>query len=113
MKVNVLPGNDWTFFDCRQQFLTFLLIGITQFLSQVKVIPADNRVFDQLTAAGNNILFFFFSRTEFLIVAEGDGFSEFVGVLDFIQLFFDWLAQNRIVNVAQNENRFNDFPEFL
>ena len=100
MKVDVLPGDDRTFFDCRQQFLTFFLIGIAQFLSQVKVIPANDRVFNQLTAGGDNILFFFFSRTEFLIIAEGNGFSEFVGVLDFVQLFFDWLAQNRVVNVG-------------
>ena len=90
MKVNVLPGDDRTIFECCQQLLFFRFVcNFGQVLCQAEVIPADNHIFDQTAGIGDDVLRLFIAFGEFLIVAEGDGFSEFLRLFDFTELFFD------------------------
>ena len=78
---------------------------------EIEIIPADNTVLDQPVAAFRNLLFLFFSLGEFARISDRDGAGEFVGQLDLVELFFDGLSQFDIIDVAQDEQGFDDLPE--
>ena len=70
-------------------------------LSEIQVVPADDRILDKPPAALGNLLFKLFAREKFLVVAKGNGTGEPIGSFAFVKLLFNGLTQLKNVNIAK------------
>jgi hypothetical protein len=82
-------------------------------LRKVQVIPADDRVFDQSPTALRNLLLFFFTINELLVVTERDGFRELLRTFNLVQLFFNSLPELWVINVPEDEVCLDDFAKLF
>jgi hypothetical protein len=69
------------------------------------------QIFDQPFAALRESLLLLFGLKKLARVAHRDRPGEAVRMLDLVELALDRLAQFHLIDVAQNEQRFNDLAE--
>ena len=79
--------------------------------SEIEIVPADDAVFDEAIAGLCDFLFFLFSLGVFAWITDSHGAGEAVGEFDFVELLLDSLAQHKVINVAQDEQGFDDLPK--
>ena len=102
--------------DCGQSQQVFFGFRVWRFFylsGEIKIIPADDTVFDQPVAGLCDFLFFLFCLGKFARASYGHGAGKAVGQLNLVELFFDGLTQCQVVNVAQDEQGFDDLTESL
>ena len=87
----------------QQFFLGFLISRPFQLAFQVKVIPADDAVFDQPIAAFGDFLFFLFGLGVFMGVANRDRTGKLVGQFHLVELLFNRLPKFDFVDIAEDE----------
>lgn len=78
---------------------------------EVKIIPADDGVPDQPVTGLCDLLFFLFGLGVFAWVSDCHGAGETVGEFDLVELFFDGLSERQPIDIAQNEEGFDDLPK--
>ena len=89
------------------------LSASVNFLRQVEVIPAYYAVPDQSIAAFCNLLIGLVSVFQTIWISDRNGAGEPVHQFDFVQLLLNGLAQFDLVDVVQDEHRFDDLAESL
>nr|WP_240686423.1 hypothetical protein [Aliiroseovarius marinus] len=94
-----------------QVFSGFLIRGLFELVGEVEVVPTDDAVFDEAVAGLGDLLFLFFGLGELAGIANGDGAGEAVGEFNLVELALDGLPQTQIIDIAQNEQRFDDLAE--
>jgi len=77
---------------------------LADFLGEIQVIPADDRVLDQTPTSLGQFLFDLFAVQEVVLVAKRDGLGELIGILAFVQLLF-----NRSSTSSMKRSRKSDF----
>ncbi len=82
-------------------------------MGQVHVVPADDCVFDQSSASLSDLLLHLLAIPKFLAVAKGNGLGEFVRAFNLVQLLFNGLAEFDVVDISQDENRFDNLAELF
>ena len=95
----------------QQVFFGFSIGCLFDLSCQIEIIPTDDAVFDQPVAGLCDFLFFLFSLGELSWVPDSYGAGETVGKFNLVELFFDGLSQGKVVDVAQDEDGFDDLPE--
>lgn len=75
--------------------------------------PFHDAVFDEAIACFSDLLFLLFGLSKLSGIADGHGAGETIGQFHFVELFLDGLAQGKVIDVAQDEQRFDDLPEGL
>lgn len=61
--------------------------------SQEKIIPADDRIFDEPPATLGDFLIFLLALNEFVVVAKGNGLGKFIRAFDLVKLLLDGLPE--------------------
>lgn len=89
------------------------IFDLLQLLGQVKIIPANDAVFDGRLAGFFPLLVFFLCLQKLAQVAPRHGICEAMNVLDPIQLLFNGLSQPRVVDDLENKERFRDLSKGL
>ena len=87
----------------QQFFLGFLVRRPFQLPFQVKVIPADDAVFDQPVAAFGDFLLFLFGLGVFVGVANSHRTGELIGQFHLVELLFNGLAEFGFIDIAEDE----------
>lgn len=80
-------------------------------MSKIEIIPADDAVFNEPVAGLGDLLLFLFDLRELSRVANGNGACEPIGQFDLVELLLDSLPQFQIVDIAQDEQGFDDLTE--
>ena len=83
------------------------------FLCQVEVFPAYYAVPDQSIAAFGDLLIGLFSVFQTIWISDRDSACESVRQFDLVQLLLNGLAQFDLLDVVQDEHRFDDLAESL
>ena len=100
--------------DCAAQvFLGLCVWGLFDLPGEIEVIPADDGVLDKPVAGLGDLLFLLFGQGEPTGIADSDGTGEPVGQFDLVELALDGLPQGEVIDIAQDEQRFDDLPEGL
>ena len=98
--------------DCPAQiFLGLVIWCLFELAREVEIIPADDGVFDQAIAGLGYLQFFFLDLRELTRIAYSDSTGEAVGQFHLVELAFDRLPEVEIIDIAQNEQGFDDLPE--
>ena len=80
-------------------------------MSKIEIIPADDAVFNEPVAGLGDLLLFLFDLRALSRVANGNGAGEPIGQFDLVELLLDSLPQFQIVDIAQDEQGFDDLTE--
>ena len=83
------------------------------FLCQVEVFPAYNSVPDQSIASFGELLIGLFSVFQTIWISDRDSACQSVRQFDLVQLLLNGLAQFDLLDVVQDEHRFDDLAESL
>lgn len=88
-------------------------LGCPEAHFEIEVVPADNRVLDQPVAGFGHLLILLQREYEISRAADGHGAREPIGQLDLVELGFDGHTQIDLVDVAKDEQGFDDPAERL
>ena len=101
------------FDDVEQPFALFVGFCQCNFLCQVEVFSLCYAVPDQSIAAFGDLLISLFSVFQTIWISDRDSACESVRQFDLVQLLFNGLAQFDLIDVVQDEHRFDDLAESL
>ena len=87
--------------------------GICNLFKEIQIIPEDNCIFDKPLAALSYQLLVPGLMAEFMVVVMEDGLGKAVSMLEFVEFFFNCLADLHLIHVAEDKKRFYNLAEFL